>query len=476
MARPGAWAWGICWLMFASTVLSYLDRQAVTLVRPYVEEEFGLRSLADFGWLIAAFQLTYAVFQVPAGYLTDRSNVRLTYALAVGCWSAAAVAMAFVPTLGLLIFCRAVLGLWESFNWPCALRVTSRILPPQDRSLGNGIFNSGAAIGAVLTPLIVTPLTLAFGWRVAFFLVGALGALWVPAWLLLFDKSKSHSFKGRQPTPPRSDLRLWTGLPAMARIAFAGVALASTLIALSGFWMGLRAIWWGIASLMLGILIVPLLLPRSTMQGAEWSESLGEVVRSRRFWVLVVVSVSVNVCWHFQISWLPTYFRDFRKMSFLSSGLLSAVPFLAADLGNLGGGALSRWLVSRGWNAVSARRLVMTVCTILIATGLGVSGSDHNTVVIVLLACMALGTAAFMANYFAFTQEVLPRHTGLIVGILGGLGNLFAAGFHPVAGWLADETHSFAPIFLITSLLPILGIVSLWWSWDDPSAAAEGAS
>src|SRR5947209_4505151 len=143
-ARPGAWAWWLCWLMFAVTVLNYMDRQALAIVGPKIKAEFKL-SETDFGWVLAAFSMSYAFFQVPAGYLVDRSNLRWVYAGAVTWWSLAAIAATFSPTLGVLMALRAVLGLGEAFNWPCALRATRTILPPASRSLGNGIFNSGAA-------------------------------------------------------------------------------------------------------------------------------------------------------------------------------------------------------------------------------------------------------------------------------------------------------------------------------------------
>ena len=142
--------------MFASTVLNYMDRQTITLVKR--SDRDGVRDQVDvdFGWVLAAFSMTYALFQVPAGYLVDRWDLRWSYAAAVAWWSLAAMATALVPSLGMLIVCRALLGVGESFNWPCALRVTARVLPPADRSLGNGIFNSGAAVGAVVTPIVVT--------------------------------------------------------------------------------------------------------------------------------------------------------------------------------------------------------------------------------------------------------------------------------------------------------------------------------
>src|SRR5262249_29854843 len=162
--RAAPWAWGICWLMFASTVLNYMDRQAIALVGPKIKDEFRIGN-EDLGWVQAAFYLSYALCQLWAGYLADRWDVRRAYAGAVAWWSLAGVATAYSPTLGTLLACRALLGVGESFNWPCALRVTATVLPPADRSLGNGIFNSGAAVGAVLTPLVVPPLTVHYGWR-----------------------------------------------------------------------------------------------------------------------------------------------------------------------------------------------------------------------------------------------------------------------------------------------------------------------
>lgn len=110
---------------------------APALVGPQIKAQFALDN-RGYGWVLAAFQLTYAFFQWPAGYL-DRWNVRRTYAGAVLWWSFAGIATAFAPSLGLLMTFRALLGMGESFNWPCALRVTSGVLPPSDRSLGNGI-------------------------------------------------------------------------------------------------------------------------------------------------------------------------------------------------------------------------------------------------------------------------------------------------------------------------------------------------
>jgi ACS family hexuronate transporter-like MFS transporter len=496
--RATAWAWGVCWLMFASTVLNYMDRQTIALVGPQIKSEFHLRN-EDFGWVLAAFSLTYALFQVPAGYLVDRWNVRWAYAGAVTWWSLAAMAAAYSPTLGVLAALRALLGVGESFNWPCALRVTGTILPPSDRSLGNGIFNSGAAVGAVLTPLVVTPIAASYGWRSPFLIVGSLGFVWVALWLFFVGGTHRYDLAGR-----RQDDQTPTSSPALstpARWSFGGVLVASFLVGSLAYWIGLSAIWLAIALVMSGILVVALLLPADSLRGADWTESLGAIVRLRRFWVLMVVTVSINVCWHFLLNWLPTYIKEdvrtpvwlqewvatplanalalvFRSgvdPNTVGNTLLITMPFLAADLGNLLGGASSRFLAGRGYTAVQSRLAVMGLCTFVISSGAWVGKAGNANVAIYLLSLMAMGTAAFMANYFAFAQEVSSRYTGLIVGILGAFGNLFAAGFLPFAGKVRDTTGGFAPIFVLVGLMPFVGLAALVFKWGEPLSESKPA-
>jgi ACS family hexuronate transporter-like MFS transporter len=455
--------------MFASTVLNYMDRQTISLVRPQMRQSFGVTADVDFGWILSAFIMTYALFQVPAGHLVDRWDLRRTYALAVTWWSAAAMATALAPSLGLVFACRALLGVGESFNWPCALRVTARVLPPSDRSLGNGIFNSGAAVGAVVTPIVVTTLTQAFGWRTAFLLVGCAGFIWVAAWLgLVRGRHRELLAPPRQADYGDSPSRLTGGgLDPRARLAFLAVVIAGAAVGVSAFRYGLSAVWLGIALAMIGPLLVAALFPLHQLAGAEWAAGLGHIVRTRRFWVLVVVSISINICWHFLINWVPTYLKDERGLSYQTSNFLSAIPFLAADAGNLGGGWLSRRLAAAGLSPVRARQLVMGLCTLMIPFGIGVSLARDDTTALFLLSIMAAATAAFMANYFAFSQEVTQRHTGLVVGYLGALGNLFVAGFQPFAGKVKDLTGSFALIFVLIGLLPLVGMTTLILGWRD---------
>jgi len=446
-----------------------MDRQTLALVGPQIRETFSVKTDEEFGWIMASFIMIYALLQVPAGYLVDRWDLRWSYAAAVIWWSMAAMATALVPTLGLFIACRAFLGIGESFNWPCALRITARVLPPAERSLGNGIFNSGAAVGAVVTPFIVTKLTQAFNWRTAFLVPGAVGLIWVAAWLFLI-KGRHRALlalRSAEGLPRESSDSARPGLPIGVRIAFAGIVIASIATALGAFRFGPLAVWLGIALLMIGPLLAALVFHHDRLAGAAWAASVGEIVRQRPFWIMALVSISINICWHFLVNWVPTYFKEERHLNYAASNFLSAVPFLAAAGGNVGGGWLARRLVAMGLSADRARLVVLVICLILIQAGIGVGFAHDITTAVVLLSIMATGTAAFMANYFAFAQEVIPRHTGLIVGYLGGLGNLFVAGFMPFAGKVKDVTGSFALVFWLVPLLPMIGLAALFLGWQE---------
>jgi ACS family hexuronate transporter-like MFS transporter len=481
-------------VLFVSTLINYMDRQTMSLVGPQVKSEFRLDN-ERYGQILAAFSLAYAFFQVPAGYLADRWDVRRTYAGAVAFWSLAGMATALAPSVGALLALRALLGLGESFNWPCALRVTGRVLPPGDRGLGNGIFNSGAAVGAVVTPLVVPLLAARFGWRSAFVAVGALGFVWVALWLALTWGRRGAAIAGKGEDVERGGPK--SGLAGPARAAFGSLVVVAGLLALGAFRFGQTAIWWSVAVLMVGPLVVARALPTRWLEGAGWAEGLGELIRRRRFWVMVVVSISVNVCWHFLVNWLPTYLRDDRDLTAIAAWVgrvggrrlmagrgeprdlavagLTALVFLVADLGNLGGGALSRRLARAGLSPSKARGIVMAGCAALISAGAWVGGVRGDATVVILLAVMAFGTAAFMANYFGFCQEVEAQRTGLVVGILGGMGNLFAAAFLPVAGRVKDATGGFGPVFVVVGLLPIVGVAALALGWGrDPDPQPEG--
>lgn len=189
--------WWICILLLFATALIYLDRQVMALTAVKIIADFGL-SKEGFGKVIAAFRYSYGTFQIVGGFLVDARGPMLVLPAASGLWALAGFLTGLAATVGMLTGFRFLLGIGEAFNWPCALKITNGLLPPQDRPLANGIFNAGAPIGAIAAPLIVTAITLRFSWRAAFVVTGAMGGAWVIAWLWY---TRGQSAPGLEGTP-----------------------------------------------------------------------------------------------------------------------------------------------------------------------------------------------------------------------------------------------------------------------------------
>ncbi|MGA2134030.1 MAG: MFS transporter [Bryobacteraceae bacterium] len=173
--------WYICGLLFFATTINYVDRQVLGLLKPVLEKELGWRE-AQYGWIVFAFQLAYACMMPLAGRLIDWAGTRLGYAAAVGLWSLAAMSHALARSATGFGIARLGLGLSESANFPAAIRTVADWFPQGERALANGIFNSGANIGAIIAPLAVPYLAIHYGWRWAFLATGAAGFLWVILW------------------------------------------------------------------------------------------------------------------------------------------------------------------------------------------------------------------------------------------------------------------------------------------------------
>jgi ACS family hexuronate transporter-like MFS transporter len=177
----------------------------------------------QYGELLAAFRWAYALTHLLAGFLADRFPLRVTYSLAVLVWSAAGAAASFARQFTQLLWTRRVLGFGEAFNWPCATRIVANLLPPQDRGLASGIFNSGSAAGSLAAPFIILPLAQWLGWRSAFFIIGSLGLVWIALWLFITRRGTPASIAIR-PTPSAMTVR-WIARPGFWMLLLVGVSV-----------------------------------------------------------------------------------------------------------------------------------------------------------------------------------------------------------------------------------------------------------
>jgi len=176
-----------------SSAINYLDRQSLATLAPLVRAEFHL-SNADYGFILAAFSITYAGCAPLAGMLIDRSGLRRVISVAVGLWSCAGIATGLTRSFTALVGCRAVLGIGESAGFPGAGKAIRQYLEPAERALGNALNQTGVSLGMALAPPIATWIALRAGWRAAFVATGVTGLLWIPAW--------NWAARRRGPSPP----------------------------------------------------------------------------------------------------------------------------------------------------------------------------------------------------------------------------------------------------------------------------------
>jgi ACS family hexuronate transporter-like MFS transporter len=186
----------------AATIINYLDRQTLSVVAPALREEFGM-SNEDYGYVLSAFMLAYTVSNGLSGPLLDRLGTRFGYALCMAWWSTAGILHALAIGPWSLAGFRFLLGMGEAGNWPAAVKVVSDWFPARERALAAGIFNSGAAIGAIIAPPLVTWLVLQFNWQTAFLFVGLAGYLWLIGWWFVYYTPTTVSTEfAAKPAPP----------------------------------------------------------------------------------------------------------------------------------------------------------------------------------------------------------------------------------------------------------------------------------
>ena len=462
--KPGsAWKWWLCGVLFLATVLTYLDRQTLAVCKKQISEEFGLTN-RQYGELLASFRWANALMQVPAGLMADRFSLRMTYGLAVGLWSLAGGAAAFVYRFPLLLITRGVLGMGETFNWPCASRIVANAFPPADRSLASGIFNSGAALGSLIAPTLIGFLAYSYGWRKAFLAMGALGALWLVLWLAATTR-RGPSHAALQAKWDLSSRGQWiysfafiaagVGLPAI--VILLGPALTGPLqratAALCEDWPALP---WG-----LGIA-----LATAALGGIVWS-----LVRWRRgavaFWMLMLVTVTVNPCWYFVNEWLIAYLQDSRCLDelriagMIGTLVIATAIFLVADLGNLVSGGTIKALIARGWSLRAARGSVMVAVACMIAPVTLVTKVESTLSAAVMLALAGMGLTSIIACFTACQQDLSFRRVGLTSGVVGMVANMASAVANPQIGGYIDQTKSYALPFILLGLLPLVSVAAI---------------
>jgi ACS family hexuronate transporter-like MFS transporter len=403
--RPNAWKWWVCGLLLLATTVNYMDRVTINVLGPYIRKDLGF-TVEHYGYLESAFAIAFALSSLLLGFVVDRWNVYWVYPAAVLAWSAAGFATGFAGGFATLLACRFLLGLAEGANWPCALRTTQRILPPAERAMGNGLLQSGAALGAFLTPLVVLVLfdeRVLSTWRYTFWAVGGCGALWVIAWWSVLR---------------RQDLALpsaTTGAPEAFRDP-PRPALPTSLIV-------------------------------------------------RRFAALIVLVVAINLSWHFFRAWLPLFLHEHHHYSADDIFVFTACYYVATDLGSLSAGFLTLRLARRGLSVHRSRLLAYVGFALLTTLSIVASVLPRGPLLLGVLLVVGFGALGVFPNYYSFSQDLTTRHQGKVTGTLGCCCWLAMAALHAIVGRWVERTGSYAEGVALAGLAPLAGIlifVALW--------------
>lgn len=429
-APVSPWRWGVCILLMLATVINYMDRMALNQLAVRIKTYFGLDN-TQYAMLESVFSFAFAIGAITTGFIVDRISVRWVYPLMVLGWSAAGVLTGFATGFWMLLSCRFALGFFEAGNWPCGIRTTKAILRPDERSLGNSLFQSGTALGAVITPLVVLAL------------------------LRSVDPGE----------PVRNAVMSATG-GTYAAVSGAPADTWKFPFRVIG---SLGVVW-----IVLWFLLVPRAMLRHAERGSPGRSSTPFVVifRDRRFWLLLVMTVTINITWHGYRSWLPLYLQKERYYTEAEMSRFTTMYYLTADVGSWTVGLLTLWLSRRGLGVHRSRVAAYVLCAGLTLLSVAVPFLPAGLALQAGLLAIAFGALGLFPTYFALSQELSVQHQGKVTGTLGACAHFSLAAVYPVEGMIADATGSYAVVLGGVGVAPLLGLVLLWWFWpaDQPAS------
>jgi ACS family hexuronate transporter-like MFS transporter len=470
--RGPAWKWWVCGLLLLATMVNYMDRLTLNLMSKPIMEECGLGP-RQYGQLESAFGVAFALGAILFGWLVDRWSVRRLYAAAVLLWSLAGFLTGLAPGFLTLLLCRFLLGLAEAGNWPCALRTTQHLLAPGERTLGNSILQSGAAAGAVLTPLVVLGLfALTDTWRYSFMAIGSLGLVWAACWLVSVRGGDLAVVR-----PPHSPslvnilgwlvvlytVDLFAHIPEAVHGVLAAVGAGDWVVP-ARFPLAVKA-----AVTVLGIGGVVGWLLRVTRD----DDRLPRALFFRRFVALALIVVAINLAWHFFRAWMPLFLQNQHGYSLQQNGWFNMAYYFCADVGSLSSGFATLALARGGMGVHASRCTVFVVCSLLTTTSVAVALLPAGLLLLALLLVVGFATLGLFPAYYSFSQELTFRHQGKLTGSLGCICWMSMALLHEIVGDAGESTRSYSTGVAGAGLLPLVGVAALWLLWGKTPAPKE---
>jgi ACS family hexuronate transporter-like MFS transporter len=401
--RVGRYRWMICALLFAATAINYIDRQTIGVLKPTLQAELKWTE-TSYADIVFWFQAAYAIGYLGFGPIIDRIGARAGYAVAFTVWTLAHIGHGFVHSITQFALVRFTLGLGESGSFPSSLKAVSEWFPQKERALAVGIFNAGSNVGAIITPLVVPAITLAWGWRVAFIVTGAATFVWLIAWLLMYRSPGAH---------PK-------------------LSAAELTYIRSG---------------------------EDVKPQASVSVSWPKLLRVRETWAYALGKFLTDPIWWLYLFWLPDFLSKRYNLDLKSFGPPLVAIYLLSDIGSVVGGWGSSRLMKAGRSANAARKITMLICAVAVTPIVFAQFVDQLWMAVAIIGLATAAHQAWSANLMTLPSDMFPRvAVGSVVGIGGMAGAVGGMLMSKYNGYILDVFGSYQPIFALAAGAYIVGI------------------
>jgi MFS transporter, ACS family, D-galactonate transporter len=395
-------------LLFVATTINYVDRSNLSIVAPFLSKELGLDPV-QMGMLFSAFAWSYAIANLPGGYLIDRFGSRLVYGIAQLAWSAATLGLGVAGAFASLFGLRFAVGLAEAPAFPVNNRVVSTWFPQRERGRATSTYASGQYVGSALLSPLLFWMAAHTGWRSVFWVTGVAGIVSAIVWLAVYREPKESTRANSE------ELHLITAGGALTEMA-----------------------------------------PREQVTRPQ----IAQLLRERQVWALGLGKFAVMSSLYFLLTWFPTYLVQQRGLTSLKAGAATSLPYVAATIGVMLGGAWSDWLLRRG-AGISAARKIPIVTGFLGASSIVLVNYVSGTALALALLTFAFFAQGVSSNSWSIIAEVAPRSMmGTTGGIINFTGHIAGIVTPILIGYILRATGSFEWVLAYVSLAGLVGALS----------------
>jgi MFS transporter, ACS family, hexuronate transporter len=401
--RPpaGRTRWIICALLFFAVVLSYIDRLVLSVLKPTLQAQYGWTE-SGYGDVVFWFQAAYGIGFLFFGRLIDRVGAKIGYLLAMGVWTAAHMAHVFFTSTVGFALARIPLALGESGTFPAALAAASEWFPKRERALAIGIFNAGANVGAIVTPLIVPALTLALGWHSAFIVTGLFNLVWLGAWFAFYRRPREH------PTISKAEVAYIESDPPLE----------------------------------------------------QYPVPYRHLLTTRQTWAYISGRFLIDPVWWMFLFWLPDFLSRVHGVNLKGFGPPLVAIYIIADVGSILGGYASSRMLAGGSTTNRARKTAMLLCALVVIPVAFAQYAPSLWLAVMLIGLACAGHQGFSTNLFAMPGDLFPRWAlGSIVGLGGFAGAAGGMLMAKYAGWVLETIGSYTPIFIYCGAAYLLALL-----------------